>query len=84
MTTDDWKATTFGDLITLRSGGTPKRSEASYWDGTIPWVTCKDMKTNRLYDSQDRLTDSGVENGTRLVPKGTILIVVRGMILGSV
>jgi len=41
------------------------------------------MKTNRLYDAQDHVTEEGAKNGTRLVAPGTILIVVRGMILAD-
>ena len=79
----NWKNYTLGNCVNLLSGGTPSKSKAEYWDGTIPWVSCKDMKVNYLYDSQDHLTDIGAVNGTRLVPPGTILIVVRGMILAQ-
>lgn len=79
----NWKNYTLGDCVNLLSGGTPSKSKAEYWDGTIPWVSCKDMKVDYLYDSQDHLTDIGAVNGTRLVPPGTILIVVRGMILAQ-
>jgi type I restriction enzyme S subunit len=41
------------------------------------------MKTSYLSDSQDHITEAGAANGTRLVSPGTILIVVRGMILGQ-
>lgn len=41
------------------------------------------MKVDRIYDTQDYLTPLGAKNGTRLVPKDTILFVVRGMILAS-
>jgi len=78
-----WRQLKLSDCITLRSGGTPSKSNPDYWKGEIPWVTCKDMKTNRLYDSEDHVTELGATEGTRLVPKGTILIVVRGMILAK-
>lgn len=50
---------------------------------SIPWVSCKDRKVSRIHDSEDTLTEEGAENGTRIVSKGTILIVVRGMILAK-
>ncbi|MEH2413252.1 restriction endonuclease subunit S [Nostoc sp.] len=69
----NWKNYTLGDCVNLLSGGTPSKSEAKYWGGTIPWVSCKDMKIDYLNDSQDHLTDIGAVNGTRLVSPGTIL-----------
>jgi type I restriction enzyme, S subunit len=75
--------TTLGECVTLLSGGTPSKSNPSYWDGEIPWVSCKDMKVDRLHDAEDHITELGAKNGTRLVDRGTILIVVRGMILAK-
>jgi type I restriction enzyme S subunit len=63
------------------SGGTPSKVRNDFWGGDIPWVSCKDMKTERIDDTQDHLTPLGAQNGTRLVPADTILFVVRGMIL---
>ena len=70
-----------GDCLTLMSGGTPSKARNDYWGGDIPWVSCKDMKTERIHGAQDHLTPLGAKNGTRLVPADTILFVVRGMIL---
>lgn len=70
-----------GDCVTLISGGTPSKARNDYWGGDIPWVSCKDMKVDRIHDAEDHLTPLGAQNGTRLVPENTILIVVRGMIL---
>jgi type I restriction enzyme S subunit len=72
-----------GDCVNFLSGGTPSKKNPEYWDGDIPWVSCKDMKTAYLSDSQDHITEAGAANGTRLVSPGTILIVVRGMILAQ-
>ena len=41
------------------------------------------MKVLRLNDAEDHLSEEGVDNGTRMVPAGTVLIVVRGMILAK-
>jgi len=79
----DWKEYRLGDCATLFSGGTPSKSRSDYWEGDLPWVSCKDMKVDRIYDAQDHLTHLGAANGTRVVPDGTILFVVRGMILAK-
>jgi type I restriction enzyme S subunit len=76
-----WKNTAVGEVVTLVSGGTPSRTDPQFWGGNIPWITCKDMKAPRLGDSSERLTEAGLEAGSRLIPAGSVLIVIRGMIL---
>ena len=78
-----WKEYRFGECATLLSGGTPSKSRNDYWEGDLPWVSCKDMKVDRIYDAEDHLSPLGAENGTRVVPESTILFVVRGMILAK-
>ena len=39
------------------------------------------MKVSRLYDAIDHVSSNAIGNGTRLLPAGAILVVVRGMIL---
>lgn len=63
------------------SGGTPSRGNASFWGGAIPWISPKDMKLSELDTAEETLTAAGVEAGSKLMPKDTIMIVVRGMIL---
>jgi len=76
-----WKQYQLGDCLTLMSGGTPSKARNDYWDGDIPWISCKDMKAERIHGAQDYLTPLGAQNGTRVVPANTIVFVVRGMIL---
>lgn len=63
------------------SGGTPSRGNPSFWGGAIPWISPKDMKLPELYSAEENLTVEGVEAGSKLMPKDTLMIVVRGMIL---
>lgn len=65
------------------SGGTPSKSVASYWNGDIPWISSKSLKSFELSDSEDRITDAAVANGAHLVPEGTVMFVVRGMSLAN-
>ncbi len=76
-----WFSAPIGEITTWSSGGTPSKSEPRYWTGEIPWVSPKDMKVFRLRDAQDHVSELGVAAGSRLAPKGSTLIVVRGMIL---
>ena len=80
MVPEGWTAKKIGDLATFSSGGTPSKSEASYWGGGEPWISGKDLKTHYLSKSVDTLTDKGFVRAKR-APKGSTLILVRGMTL---
>ena len=76
-----WYETPLGSVVTFLSGGTPSKANPAYWGGSIPWVSAKDMKSFRLWDSQDHITPEGAANGTRTVPRGSVLLLTRGMTL---
>lgn len=77
----EWRDSTLGNVTDFLSGGTPSKSRADYWNGSIPWVSAKDMKQFRLQDTEDHVTELGASNGTRLAPAGSVLLLVRGMTL---
>ena len=63
-------------------GGTPSKQNADYWDGEIPWITAKEMKRFELSDSELKITNKGLsESSAKLIPKNSLLFVVRGSIL---
>jgi type I restriction enzyme, S subunit len=76
-----WKDTTFGEIIDPQSGGTPSKANPVYWNGTIPWVSAKDMKRLFLEDTEDHITAAAVDDGAKQVPAGTVLVLTRGMTL---
>ena len=83
MTNVAWQQIALGDAGTWVSGGTPSTSNPAYWGGPIPWMSSKSLTDFRIRDSDRRVTNLGAESGTRVVSKGTILMVVRGMSLKS-
>jgi type I restriction enzyme, S subunit len=78
-----WQRRTLAQCVAFRSGGTPNKAVREYWDGKIPWVSSGEMTQTRLYDTPLRITREAAEAGSRLVRRGTILIVVRGMSLAK-
>jgi type I restriction enzyme S subunit len=77
-----WLRVPLGWLGEWRGGGTPSKSSPDFWQGFIPWVSPKDMKTLHIMDSQDHISPAAVEGSSvRLIPTGSLLMVVRGMIL---
>ena len=73
---------TLGDLVSIRGGGTPDKSNPLFWSGSIPWISPKDMKHRRLSDSIDHISENATRvSPAKLLPVGSVLVVVRGMIL---
>lgn len=68
--------------VTMSGGMTPSTAAPQYWEGPIPWVTPKDMKSDRIASSIDTLTELALEETSlQLYSSSQVLIVVRGMIL---
>lgn len=77
-----WEAIPAKYLFQFTGGGTPSRSQSAYWGGEIPWVSPKDMKSSEIEDTEEYITQEGLENSsTTLVPEGSLLIVARSGIL---
>lgn len=79
---DDWDVKPLRYLFESVGGATPSKNNPAYWEGRIPWVSPKDMKSEVIVDSEDHISDSALaESRLALLPPGTVLVVVRGMIL---
>ncbi len=70
------------EIAITYNGGTPSKSEPSYWGGTIPWVSPKDFSDIAINDSEDHITEKAIaETGLRVLPPGTVLVVYRSGVL---
>lgn len=79
---EGWAEVPLASLGAWSSGATPSKSNHSYWSGTIPWVSPKDLKTDFISDSIDHVSESAIAAANlKILPAGTLLFVVRGMIL---
>jgi type I restriction enzyme, S subunit len=78
-----WAVVPAGDLGDWRGGGTPSKSNDAFWtNGTIPWVSPKDMKRQYISDAEDHITEAAVAgSATQRVPENSILMVTRSGIL---
>lgn len=80
---ETWEVKRLGECGKWLSGGTPSRQKPEYWGGSLPWISAKSIHEFYIESSQECLTELGAQNGTRVVPKGSILFVVRGMSLAK-
>jgi len=77
-----WDVRKLKFCINVEGGGTPNTSVKEYWDGDIPWVSPKDMKTEHIFKTQDYITELGLhESATNLIKTEAVLLVVRSGIL---
>ena len=77
-----WTWARLAALGVLKGGGTPSKARDDFWNGTIPWVSPRDMKQDYVDGSLLSITDAAVEHSAvSRLPSGTLLFVVRGMIL---
>jgi type I restriction enzyme, S subunit len=80
---DRWVTAPLQDLGDWMGGSTPRKSNPRYWtDGTVPWVSPKDMKVERLNGAMDHITEEALdETPMQLVPSNSLLFVTRSGIL---
>ena len=73
---------TIGDITTSFSGGTPKSSNKSYYEGNIPFIRSGEVKSKQteLFISDEALNNSSA----KLVEKGDILYALYGATSGEV
>ena len=69
------------ELTSWASGGTPAKDVPEYWGDDIPLISGASMHTNQLYESDVKITKLGLQKGSKLAPKDSILILVRGSML---
>lgn len=78
----EWEKVKLGEVCAMASGGTPSTSNPAFWEGSMPWVSSKDMKVDFLEDTEDHISELAIkESATKLVEKYTLLGVVRSGIL---
>ncbi|MGP9822608.1 restriction endonuclease subunit S [Salinarimonas sp. NSM] len=80
---EGWVWVELGGLGEWTGGGTPSKSNSAFWtNGTIPWVSPKDMKVDEIVATEDRITEDAVAgSATKLVAAGSVLMVMRSGIL---
>jgi type I restriction enzyme, S subunit len=79
----NWETRPLRECVKFLSGGTPNKGNAEFWDGDIPWVSSAEMTERFLSDTSLRITEAGLDAGSRMVPAGTTFAVVRGMSLAK-
>jgi type I restriction enzyme, S subunit len=79
-----WEVATYGDLYNTRSGGTPSRQRADYFeDGSVDWVKSQELLDGFILSSEERITEEALENSSaKVFPANTVLVALYGATIG--
>lgn len=80
---DSTKIIAIGELGSWSGGKTPSMDNSDYWeDGTMPWISSKDMKVSTLKDTEDHITEKAISEASMTVyPPNGVAVVTRSGIL---
>ena len=79
-----WVWTTLSEVGTWQSGGTPSRSNKSYYGGNIPWLKTGDLNDGLISDIPESITEEAVANSSaKINPTGSVLIAMYGATIGK-
>ena len=81
---ESWVWTTLGEVGTWQSGGTPSRSNKTYYGGNIPWLKTGDLNDGLISDIPESITEEAVANSSaKINPAGSVLIAMYGATIGK-
>ena len=79
-----WEVCPLSEKIQLLSGGTPKTSEPTYWDGDIPWYSVRDAPSETdvwVIHTDKHVAKLGIANSAaQIFPEKTTIIIARGTV----
>lgn len=82
---EGWEVKKINDVCDCKLGGTPKKSESTYWDGDIAWINSGEVNKDRILLPTRYITKHGLaSSSTKLLKKKTTLIAITGATLGQV
>ena len=81
---EGWGVKSLSEIIEVIGGGTPKRSDESYWGADVPWFSVKDAPSHSdifVVDTIEKISELGMQkSSTKLLPVGTTIITARGTV----
>jgi type I restriction enzyme S subunit len=83
---EGWRTGSLKDCcLRVESGGTPKRSEDSYWNGSIRWLSSGEVRDVIILDTKEKISEEGLNNSSaKLWPPGSTVVAMYGATAGQV
>jgi type I restriction enzyme S subunit len=76
----EWEEKKLGEIGEFIGGGTPSKSNESFWEGDFPWISSSDILEDSIQEFTVTrfITNEAIQqSATKKVPEGSILIVSR-------
>jgi type I restriction enzyme S subunit len=74
-----------GDFVSASAGGTPKRSNKSFYGGDIPWIKSGDLNSASIEHVDEHITVDAIKNSSaKWVEPDSVLIAMYGATAGKV
>lgn len=71
--------------LRVESGGTPKRKESNYWNGSISWLSSGEVRDVIIVDTKEKITEEGLKKSSaKLWPSGSTVVAMYGATAGQV
>lgn len=77
---EDWEKSPLVNLGQFLGGGTPNKSNSSFWEGNIPWISSSDIDEDDIHTiSITRFINAQAvkKSATKIIPNGSVLFVSR-------
>jgi len=77
--TRGFAAECLGDVLRVVTGGTPSRSQSSFWGGGIPWVKTAEVDFNVIFETEESITEQGLAaSAAKVLPRNSVLVALYG------
>lgn len=80
----NWAVVPLSEIALWSSGGTPSRSNPSYYGGTIPWIKTGDLGERYLKKVEEYITEDALKNSSaKLFPANAVAMAMYGATIGK-
>jgi len=81
---EGWEVKSVSAFADISLGGTPKREESKYWNGSIKWATAKDVANTKgiyILETAEYISEEGLNHSNaKILPQDSIIITARGTV----
>jgi restriction endonuclease S subunit len=79
VTRTKFEAKKISELCKIGSGGTPSRTNSDYFGGDILWVKSTEVVNDVIFDTEEKITSSGLRNSSaKIYPANSLIIAMYG------
>ncbi|MCJ7583723.1 MAG: restriction endonuclease subunit S [Anaerolineales bacterium] len=84
FSTSPFPRKTVGELCDTRSGGTPSRTCAYFFEGDIPWIKSGELEDDFIHRAEEHITEEAITSSSaKIFPKGTLVVALYGATVGK-